>query len=243
MIGVLGAMEQEVGLVADLLTERSDTRIGPREFRTGRLGGHDVVLAVSGFGKVAASSTVTTMIDRFEITALVFSGVAGGIGPGVVIGDLVVADDLVQHDFDASPIFPRYVVPSLERSHLEADPVIVAALTAAAEAVADRPPAGLGDFTDRRPSVHCGTVASGDRFVDDAAEVRDLLGRLRGVLAVEMEGAAVAQVCLERGIPFGVVRTISDRADADAPVDFLRFVDEVAAPVGAAVVRATLERM
>jgi adenosylhomocysteine nucleosidase len=243
MIGVLGAMEQEVALVAEGLENRVDTTVGPRWFGSGRLEGHDVVVSVSGFGKVAAASTVTSMIDRFGITALLFSGVAGGVGPGVGIGDLVVADELVQHDFDASPIFPPFVVPSIERSHVPADARLSDALAAAADQVAADPPTSLSEFTMGPPTVHRGIVASGDRFIDDPDEVARLVASLPGLLAVEMEGAAVAQVCTERDLPFGVVRTISDRADAEAPTDFLRFVDRVAAPVGAAVVGAALRRL
>lgn len=243
MIGILGAMEQEIALVAEGIEGRVDTAIGRRWFGSGRIAGRDVVVSISGFGKVAAASTVTSMIDRFGITMVLFSGVAGGVGPGVRVGDLVVADQLVQYDFDASPIYPRFVVPSIERSHLPADPDVSDALaTAAADVTAD-PPASLSEFSGHRPTVHRGIVASGDRFIDDADEAGRLMASLPGLLAVEMEGAAVAQVCIERSIPFGVVRTISDRADADAPTDFLRFVDRVAAPVGAAVVTGALRRL
>ncbi|MDX1691717.1 MAG: 5'-methylthioadenosine/adenosylhomocysteine nucleosidase [Acidimicrobiia bacterium] len=226
MIGVLGAMDQEVALVTDLLDDRDDHTIGPRWAATGRIGGREVLVTTSGFGKVAAASTVTVMIERYGVAAVLFTGVAGGVGAGVEIGDVVVAHELAQHDFDASPIFPRFTIPTLGTDRIAADPAIADALAEGARA------AGR--------AVHRGLVASGDRFVDDAAETAALRDALPGLLAVEMEGAAVAQVCTEIGVPFGVVRTISDHADADAAPDFLAFVEGVAAPLSAAIVAGAL---
>ena len=243
MIGILGAMEDEIALVSELLERPGRLAYGGRSFSQGRIGAHDAIVAISGFGKVAAASTVTTMIDRFGVTAVIFTGVAGGVGDGVSVGDLVVAKRLVQHDFDASPIFERFVIPSLGTASIASDPAITAALTAAATEVASNPPRQLEEFGIASIRSHTGVIASGDRFIDDPAEAAELTKAIKGLLAVEMEGAAVAQVCAERRVPFGVVRSISDRADATAPTDFLSFVSSVAAPLGAAVVVGALRRL
>ncbi len=229
MIGILGAMEEEIGLFRDRIDGAEHHTIGPRRFVTGTLAGRSVVAAISGFGKVAAASTVTSMIDRFEPTAVVFTGVAGGVGPTVRRGDVVVADELVQHDFDASPIFPRFVVPELGVDRIACDPVLVEAAIVAAE---------TGGHT-----VHRGLVASGDRFIDDPAEVEQLRLDLPGLLAVEMEGAAVAQVCAHGGVPFVVVRAISDTADDGAADDFTEFVRTVSAPLLAEVAERVVEAL
>jgi adenosylhomocysteine nucleosidase len=159
--------------------------------------------------------------------------VAGGLGDGVRVGDVVVARQLIQHDMDASPLFPRFEIPLTGRSHFDADPGLADALGRAAQRclrqAADLIGAehlhGLGV---EQPALHHGLVASGDRFVSSAAESAALRAALPDVLAVEMEGAALAQVCGDFGLPFAVLRTISDRADDSAHVDFPRFIAEVA---------------
>jgi adenosylhomocysteine nucleosidase len=158
------------------------------------------------------------LLERFTaVDAVVFTGVAGGLGPDVNVGDVVVARELLQHDLDASPLFPRYEVPLTGRSRFAADATWSDRLAAAARA--------------RGLRVHEGLVISGDRFVSAAAESRELASRLPDALAVEMEGAAVAQVCADFGKPFAVLRTVSDRADDTAHVDFLEFVRDVASDV------------
>ncbi len=217
MIGILGAMEAEVRLLQEMLGGATTADSTGRNYVTGRLGSQEVVVSISGFGKVAAASTVTSMLDRFDAEAVVFSGVAGALHPDVTRGDVVIADQLVQHDFDASPLFPRFVIPSLQVDRIPAD----AGWTDRAAAAAAR--AGA--------TVHCGLILSGDRFIDNAADRAELGSLFPDALAVEMEGAAVAQVCAERRVPFVVIRAISDAADDDAAADFLEFVDRQAAPL------------
>jgi adenosylhomocysteine nucleosidase len=160
------------------------------------------------------ATTTALLLDRFEVDAVLFTGVAGGLGEGVAVGDVVVADTLLQHDMDASPIFPRWEVPLTGRSRFAADVAWAGRLAAAAHRAGH--------------AVHRGLVVSGDRFVSTSAESAALRGLLPDALAVEMEGAAVAQVCHDFGRAFAVMRTISDRADDAAHVDFPRFVANVA---------------
>ena len=212
-----------------------------RRLMTGWLCGVEVVTAVSGYGKVAASATAACVIQVLGAATVLFGGVAGGVGPGIAIGDIVVADRLIQHDFDASPIFDRYVIPSLGTAEIATDPGLTEQITAAAERYVRNRAAGemsampdqLFDVSKMR--VHRGLVASGDQFISSTTAVASLLDALPDVLAVEMEGAAVAQVCAERDIPFAVFRLISDRADRDAEVDFMSFVSSVAAPLTAGI--------
>lgn len=212
-----------------------------RDFWLGELHGRPVVLALSKIGKVAAATTTTALIERFGVNRIVFTGVAGGLGAGVNVGDVVVATDFVQHDLDASPLFPRYEVPLYGKTRFEGDAALTALLFGAASAALAHGQASLA-FPGAR--VHLGLIASGDRFVSGAGESRTLHAALTGagheVLAVEMEGAAVAQVCLDYGVPFAAVRTISDRADDSAHVDFPRFVEEVASRYAHAIVERLL---
>jgi adenosylhomocysteine nucleosidase len=225
-IAVVSAMREELhALQADLDGERIERAAG-REFHAGALHGQAAVLVLSGIGKVAAAATTTLLLDRFEVDAVLFTGVAGGLAADVKVGDVVVADALLQHDLDASPLFTRWEVPLTGLSRFAADPAWSDALARAA--------AECGH------AVHRGLVVSGDRFVATAAESSVLRSALPDALAVEMEGAAVAQVCHDFARPFAVMRTISDRADDSAHLDFSRFVAEVASGLSRAVVARAL---
>lgn len=226
-LALLSALDAELSALRDRLETERVERVAGRELHLGRLHGVPVVMALSGIGKVAAAATSMLLIERYAPRALLFTGVAGGIAPGVQVGDVVVADALLQHDLDASPLFPRYEVPLTGRSRFATDVALSTALaTAAAHAQAAHREV-LAAFGCAAPRVHRGLVISGDRFVATTPESDDLRRRLPEALAVEMEGAAVAQVCHDAGLPCAVIRTISDRADDAAHVDFGRFLDEV----------------
>lgn len=229
-------MPQEIeALLAELAGDRAPVERAGRLFHRGHLGGSQVVVAHSRWGKVAAAATATAMILEEGVDALVFTGVAGGIGPGVAVGDFVIGSELIQHDLDASPIFPRHQVPMMGRARLPADERLVAHASLAARAYAGQ--------LDPTPSVHVGLVASGDQFISDSAVAAELGERLPGLLCVEMEGAAVAQVAAECDLPFVVVRTVSDRADEHADIDFLGFLETRAAPASLGIVRGLVERL
>ena len=235
-------MQQELGALLDAMPDEQRVRTAGREFWCGHLGGQAVVAVLSRIGKVAAATTTTVLLERFGVRAVVFTGVAGGLAPGVAVGDVVVATELLQHDLDASPIFPRYEVPMTGISRFGADAAIGDALAEAARELLRDPAALIGAMAVRAfglatPRVHRGLIVSGDRFVATAAESAALRAALPDALAVEMEGAAVAQVCHDYGVPFAAVRTISDRADDAAHVDFMRFIDAVAAHYSVEIVR------
>ncbi|MDB5965043.1 MAG: 5-methylthioadenosine/adenosylhomocysteine nucleosidase [Polaromonas sp.] len=241
LTAILSALpEEQSGLIERLAGPRKVAHAS-REFWLGDLHGQPVVLALAKIGKVAAATTATALIERFGAQAIVFTGVAGGMGPGVQVGDVVVATDFVQHDLDASPLFPRYEVPLYGRARFDGDAPLTARLLAAAQAVVA---GGQVTAAFPRAQVHHGLMASGDRFVSGADESAALLAALgaagHAVLAVEMEGAAVAQVCHDYGVPFASVRTISDRADDSAHVDFPAFVEEVASRYARAIIEQFL---
>ena len=238
---ILSALAQEQqGLLELLQNPRRVTRAG-RDFWCGDLHGQPVLLALSRVGKVAAATTATTLIEHFGVGRIVFTGVAGGIGPGVNVGDVVIASSFVQHDLDASPLFPRYQVPLYGRSVFDCDGALVTMIKIAIYALLTRATDQFNGFFDSKSvKIHHGLVASGDRFVCGAAESLALLAALHSAgfqpLAVEMEGAAVAQVCFDYGVPFAAVRIISDRADDAAHVDFQKFVTEVASHYSVAII-------
>lgn len=241
-IAILSALPQEQeGLVHAMSAVQTVTRAG-RTFSVGVLDGQPVVLALSRIGKVAAAATTATLLEHFGARAVVFTGVAGGVGPQVGVGDVVVADGFVQHDMDASPLFARYEIPLTGQSVYAADPQWTHTLLQASRDVL----AGL-DFQGRAVRVHHGLIATGDRFVCGADEARRLVQDLghagHHALAVEMEGAAVAQVCSDYGVPMAAVRTVSDRADDTAHVDFPQFVQTVASVYAQKIVRGLLQSL
>jgi adenosylhomocysteine nucleosidase len=232
-LAIVSAMHEELRALLPALSHAQVHTVAGRRFHAGTLEGHRVVLALSGIGKVAAATTATLALEVFDAQALVFTGVAGGLGAGVRVGDVVIARELLQHDMDASPLFPRFEVPLTGRSRFAADADLSDGLAAAAArcvAHADEAigRAHLDEFGIVAPRLHQGLVVSGDRFVASAAQSRALAADLPDALAVEMEGAAVAQVCADFGRPLAVLRTVSDRADDAAHADFSRFIAEVA---------------
>ena len=245
---ILSALAQEQHSLLALLQQPQQISHAGRTFWQGHLQGQPVVLALSRIGKVAAATTATALIERFGTQRIVFTGVAGGLGTGVKVGDVVVGTDFLQHDLDVSPLFPRYEVPLYGKTRFDGDAALTALLfKAACSALAHEHDQGQGTLAPQcfpRACVHQGLIASGDRFVSGAGESRALLAALalagHEVLAVEMECAAVAQVCLDYGVPFAAVRTISDRADDSAHVDFSSFVDQVASRYAQAIVQRFL---
>lgn len=225
---IVSAMQEELSAVLGLMPDEQRQRVAGRDFWVGHLHGRDVVAVLSRIGKVAAATTATALIERFSVDRIVFTGVAGGLAPGVERGHVVVADSFLQHDLDASPIFPKYEVPLYGASRFATD----AALTQQLAQAVQRALPGT--------HVHRGLVVSGDRFVATTAESRALQAALPEALAVEMEGAAIAQVCHDYGVPFAAVRTVSDRADDEAHGDFVAFIRDVASRHSAAIVEAFL---
>ena len=248
-IGIMGAMPEETSATAALLEGVSSESHGGRTYARGSLRGHDVVCVHARVGKVAAAVTATELIVRFGIDRLLFTGLAGALVPELRVGDVVVADGLVQHDMDASPLFPPLEVPLTGVSRFLATPAIARDLTRAAEEAMLDLDGGLRDALGaQRPAprragaVVRGDIATGDRFVG-SGPVRDaVLSLVPGAVCVEMEGAAVAQVCHDYGVPFGVVRVISDHADGSAATDFFTALRGPAAAFSAGVVGRLLGR-
>ena len=241
-LAILSALaEEQAGLVERLEQARCVQHAG-RTFWLGHLEQQPVVLALSRIGKVAAATTTAALVERFGVQGVVFTGVAGGVGEGVHVGDVVVGAGYVQHDMDASPLFPRYQIPMTPDTVFAADVGLSDAMHAACElALAQWP---VASHAVRAPRIHQGLIASGDQFVSSAEAVRRIVQDLHAhghrPLAVEMEGAAVAQVCADYGVPFVAVRTISDRADDTAHVDFPKFIAEVASRYAQEIILALM---
>ncbi|MDR0902025.1 MAG: 5'-methylthioadenosine/adenosylhomocysteine nucleosidase [Opitutaceae bacterium] len=245
--GILGALPQEVALIKRSMTVRRSVTIGTRVFHEGEWGGRQIVLALARVGKVSAALTTALLLERFGVGRVIFTGVAGALDSRLRPGDVVIADRLLHHDMDSRPLFPRFEVPLLGRSVFEASLADVAEAAARAYTEGSRAAeipaewrAVLGNAT---PSVWRGLVLSGDQFIGGAERVAALRALQPEALCVEMEGAAVAQVCHEMGgVPAAIIRVISDRADGSAAADFQRFVKDIAEWLIGGILLVMLER-
>lgn len=225
MLGILGAIEAEVTLLREAMTERVEEQVLGTEVHRGRLAGRPVLLARCGVGKVNAALGTCALVSAGAEQVL-FTGVAGGVAPGLAVGDIVVATDLVQHDVDVTAL-GRAVGELLgEPLSWPADESLGAAVERAATEVSGR------------ATVHRGRIASGDQFI--ASSVRaSWIHQTFGALCAEMEGAAAAQAAARLGVPIAVVRSLSDTADETADNDFPAFL-AMASHRGLAVVQALL---
>ncbi len=234
---IISALPEEQAGLLHLLQNNEQTTHIPRRLEHGLIHKRPVILALAGVGKVAASITATMLIERYKVQRIVFTGVAGAVASHVNVADLVVGTEYLQHDMDASPLFPRHEIPYTGISRFAGNAHLVAMILEAIHA---------DNITASSPKplkIHQGLIISGDRFVSSAAEVQALRHALPDALCVEMEGAAIAQVCHDYQIPFAAVRTISDKADDSAHVDFPKFVSEVAGPIAVKIVRALMLKL
>jgi len=247
-IGILGAMAQEIDEVKKLMTDVKTHEIGGRTFFEGFLEGKKCVVAFSKWGKVAATMTSVILITVFKVDEIVFIGTAGGIAPGIKVGDVVVANRLVQHDVDSRPMQKQFEIPQLNKIYIETDSRLRDLAMQATQSLIERGNGVIIDkekaaeFSITNTTLHRGDVASGDKFINSVEQRDTLLSLLPDVKCVEMEGAAVAQACCEFDIPFAVIRIISDSADNNAHFDFGNFIKEVANAYSTEIIIEMLKR-
>ena len=210
MIGIIGAMKVELEALKARLQDVTVTRISGVDFYSGKLHGTDVVATVSGVGKVFAAVCAQTMVLKFGVNAIINTGVAGGLSPNLKLGEVAIASQVCQHDMDTSGVGdPKGLISGINKVFIDADPIWVEKAEKAARK--------LGIHTET------GVIASGDQFVCDTdrkAWIRDFFR----AEAVEMEGAAIGQVCYVNRVPFCVLRAISDSADGSSHMDYPTFV-------------------
>ncbi|MBT4965082.1 MAG: 5'-methylthioadenosine/adenosylhomocysteine nucleosidase [Alphaproteobacteria bacterium] len=216
MLGVIGAMTEEVQLMRAQMTDVTTSTHAQTEFMQGTYKGTEIALAQSGIGKVNATICTQIMIDLFKPKKMVFSGVAGGLLPNMRVGDIIVASHVVQYDMDLTAFGRRHGESPGRDRLIECDPDLVGRATAAFDAAYDTV---LTNNDFQPPSLMLGTVASGDRFVQDTDTLR-WLQREFAALATEMEGAAFGYTCHLNGLPFAVIRALSDGASETATGDF-----------------------
>jgi adenosylhomocysteine nucleosidase len=245
VIGILSALPEEINGVLQLVQNAETKEIGGRVYTSGIIQDENVVVVFSRWGKVAAASTVTTLIELFHVDEIVFTGIAGGIHSDLNVGDIVIASSCVFHDMDTRPLNERFVVPLINQKFFElstSDHIIERLKSKfinenVEEIVSSQ---WMNFFNLNNVKVVNRPIASGDQFINSEEARNDLLLNLPEVACVEMEGAAVAQVCFEHNVPCVIIRTISDSANQTAAVDFEPFAKHVASNYSVAIISVLL---
>ena len=226
-IGIIGAMDEEVSLLVGMLEGATCEEVGMLIFHVGKIADKKVAIAKCGVGKVFAAICAEAMILNYSPSLLVNTGVGGALGKGISTTDVVIADKLCQHDMDTSAIGdPKGLVSGINKIYFEADRRAIEILSSAATSL------GIRSFV--------GTVATGDRFVASASDKAFIVSEFSAI-SCEMEGGAIAQVAYVNGVPFAVVRAISDSADGEATMDYPTFLP-IAAKNSTAMTLALVEK-
>ncbi len=212
-IAIMGAMPEEIEPLLKRMDSYEKVDYAKNSYYLASYKGLELVIAYSKIGKVFASLTAATMIEKFGATKLLFSGVAGAIDESLKIGDLIVATKLCQHDLDITAFGHPYGYVPEGDVYVQADKKLIYI----AKKVA----------LEKDISLKDGIIATGDQFVADE-ERKNWIGKTFGAIALEMEGASVAVVCDSLEVPFFVLRSISDSADMDAGFNFEEFLDSSA---------------
>ena len=211
-IGIIAAMPEELKLLVEHLEmAKKHQRLG-HVYHTGRIGHHEVVLVESGIGKVMSAMSVAVLVNDFKVTAVINTGSAGAVASGLEIGDVVVADRLVYHDVDVTAFGYDYGQMARQPLYYEASRYLVEEMKAVLEKT--------------QQTSRVGLIATGDSFIAGQDKIDQIKAHFPDVLAVEMEGAAIAQAAHSLGLPFMVIRAMSDTASHDANITFDEFILE-----------------
>ncbi|MDO4942306.1 MAG: 5'-methylthioadenosine/adenosylhomocysteine nucleosidase [Lachnospiraceae bacterium] len=213
-IGIIGAMPEEVAQLIEQMEKAKKTTIAGMDFYDGKLWNKRTVVVKSGIGKVNMAACTQILASIYKVTALINTGVAGGLYAPINIGDIVLSDDTLQHDMDATGFgYAPGVIPQMEQSIFHGDKDLIAKAKEACEEV------------NPDISVYVGRVVSGDQFISSDEKKAFLVEQFDGYCA-EMEGAAMAQIAYLNDIPFVIIRAISDKADHSASMNYNDFEEQ-----------------
>ncbi|MBF0778127.1 5'-methylthioadenosine/adenosylhomocysteine nucleosidase [Streptococcus cuniculi] len=221
--GVIAAMPEELKVLVEALEHGVEEVVLGRTYYRGQLGQHEVVLVQSGVGKVMSAMSVAILAQQFQVDIIVNTGSAGAVADGIAIGDVVIARQLAYHDVDLTAFGYEYGQMSAQPLYFEADQDLVLKM---------REVLGKQEIP-----VHLGLIATGDSFIAGADKIAAMKAHFPEVLAVEMEGAAIAQAAQSIGLPFLVIRAMSDTAQGDANITFDEFIIEAGKRSAQALIR------
>jgi adenosylhomocysteine nucleosidase len=214
-VAIIGAMEEEVTILRDKMKDLVQITIAGSEFNTGTLNGIEVILLKSGIGKVNAAMSTTILLEKFKPDAVINTGSAGGYEPSLNVGDVVISTEVRHHDVDVTIFGYEYgQVPQMPAAFISDEKLFQLAEEAARE------------ITDIQ--VGKGLIVTGDSFMNDPVRVEFVRGKFTGLYAVEMEAAAIAQVAFQFGVPFVIIRSLSDIAGKESNISFDQFLPTAA---------------
>ncbi|HEM3702890.1 TPA: 5'-methylthioadenosine/adenosylhomocysteine nucleosidase [Streptococcus suis] len=208
--GIIAAMPQELKILVEQLQDKLESDVLGRTYYQGRIGQHEVVLVQSGIGKVMSAMSVAILADRFAVDAIVNTGSAGAVADGIAIGDVVVATHLAYHDVDVTAFGYAYGQMAGQELYYPANQALLEKLTSV--------------LAEQEMTSHQGLIVTGDSFIAGQDKITEIKNHFPAVLAVEMEGAAIAQAAVYTGKPFLVIRAMSDTAQGDANITFDEFI-------------------
>jgi len=244
LLGIMGAMPEEMDKIIAAISNKQIVERGSRIYYRGNLFGQEVVAVFSRWGKVAAAITTTNLILEFKVDRIVFTGVAGAISPELNVGDVVIGQRLYQHDMDARPLMRRFEIPLTGKTSYETPQQNVDTMAHAVHNFLKKNKEFrkmLVENNITNPKMLIGDIASGDLFISSSAMKHALIKNLPSVLCAEMEGAAVAQVCDDYGIPLVVVRVISDAANEEAHISAIGFVNQHASDYSLSILKEYID--
>lgn len=211
-IGIIAAMPQELALLVEKLASAQKHFVQGKVYHTGTIGHHEIVLVESGIGKVMSAMSVAILADHFKVEAVINTGSAGAVASGIEVGDVVVADELVYYDVDVTAFGYDYGQMAQQPLYFGASRYFISEMKQVLEKL--------------HYKTHVGLIATGDSFIAGQDKIDQIRFHFPQVLAVEMEGAAVAQAAHSLGLPFMVIRAMSDTATHDANISFDEFIVE-----------------
>lgn len=230
MIGIIGAMDEEVAQIVEVMQVEREESKACMTFKAGKLNGKDVVVVRSGIGKVNAAVCTQILVDDFNVDYVINTGIAGSLKAEINIADIVISSDVLHHDMDATGFgYPKGQIPQMNEFSFQADECL---RKIAHDVCAEVNP---------EIQVFEGRIASGDQFVCDQG-VKDNIVKEFSAYAVEMEGAAIGQAAALNGIPFLIIRAISDKADNSANMDYPAF-EKLAIEHSVRLTQGMLKRM
>ena len=211
-IGIIAAMPEELAYLLQHLDDAREEKVLGNSYHTGKIGSVDLVLVESGIGKVMSAMSVAILADHFQVDALINTGSAGAVANGIAVGDVVIADKLAYHDVDVTAFGYDYGQMAQQPLYFESDKKFISLIQES--------------LSKLEQTWHLGLIATGDSFVAGEDKIKVIKEHFPQVLAVEMEGAAIAQAAHALNLPFLVIRAMSDNANHEASVSFDEFIVE-----------------
>lgn len=211
-IGIIAAMPEELAYLLQHLEDAREEKVLENSYHTGKVGSVELVLVESGIGKVMSAMSVAILADHFQVDAVINTGSAGAVANGIAVGDVVIADKLCYHDVDVTAFSYDYGQMARQPLYFESDKKFISLIQES--------------LSKLDQTWHLGLIATGDSFVAGEDKIKAIKEHFPQVLAVEMEGAAIAQAAHALNLPFLVVRAMSDNANHEASVSFDEFIVE-----------------